>query len=321
MTVLPALALALVTLTGACPAACDADPLDLPEVGDDVQDLLEPSMLDPGLEPPEAPVDPTERVPTDPLGLFATFTSTQLPAAEQAELGTAEGLLPPIASPRLDERPSSEAEDASSPPTIAEEHASRDRGGPSAQGQPVHVPASGPQAHGERVDEHPGSVLVSVLVGLGAIGLYHKLSKDRALEHPARRRILELLADEPGLGTGDVARELEVAYRTARHHLEVLARFDLVVQAKRGGCWRWARPEDAGCLDERELPVLQQRLLDELEQEPGLHLSELARRLDAAKATVKHHLDDLDERERVRDERVGPLRRFFPADAEEQASS
>ncbi len=191
---------------------------------------------------------------------------------------------------------------------------------PTARGHLAYEARTSAHAHGAPVSGDATALSLSLLVALAAVGLYHKLTKERALEHETRRRILAMLEEEPSLGTMDIANRLEVCYRTARHHLEVLARFDLVVQAEHRGSWRWARPENTAAMHEEHVPKIQQRMLALLEKDPGLHLSEIARRLDAAKATVKLHLDRLDEGGRVRDERVGPLRRFFPVEDEAPGS-
>lgn len=321
MTALPALALSLLAATGACLPACSPSGTPLPEVGE-AGDEIVAAGGDAREQVDQATPTVDERLPGDPLAVLDELAATHLPAREGERLRLAAASP---AAPAVDEpEPARGDEPAPSEPAASapESHVVRDDPAPQAQGDSRHAAPTWPTAQGEPAGPASSQVVASLLVGLAAVGLYHKLSKDRALEHPARQRILSLLAEEPGLGTTDVADELDVAYRTARHHLEVLARFDLVVSAKRRDRWRWARPEDADRLAEPEIPAMQERLLALLEEEPGLHLSELARRLDAAKATVKHHLDRLDEREAVEDEHVGPVRRFFPVDSrtEETAS-
>lgn len=313
MTAWPALVLAALAATGACPTVCPAD--GLPEVPT-------PSAPEASLGPveevadrgrqlvPTSPVDPPTEV--GPLALLDALAQTHLPTGDDPLQPGQAAMVGAPRSPGADPVQADPAAGAAGA-TVAEEHTvAPPAGGPTAEGERVHEARAWPTTSGERVGTSSAAIAASLLLGLAGVGLYHKLTKDRALEHPARQRILQLLAEDPGLGTTDVAEELDVCYRTARHHLEVLARFDLVAQTKQRSSWRWARPEDASALEEPHVPELQQRLLALLDEDPGLHLSELARRVDAAKATVKHHLDRLDERGRVRDERVGPLRRFFP---------
>jgi DNA-binding transcriptional ArsR family regulator len=312
MTALPALVLSLLATTGACvpcaPADADVPEIPQPDLAPDDTDAVTDEVA--AADVPDA--GPAPSLPSDPLAVVDELTDTRLPAASRSALSVAASPAP-AATPGAAASTGDERDEEPGPPE-PDTHVPHARE-PTTDGASADARPAWPHADGEGVAERPALLASSLLVGLAAVGLYHKLSKDRALEHEARRRILELLDAEPDLGTTDVADELDVAYRTARHHLEVLERFDLVARVKRRGRWRWARPEDAEALDEAEVPAVQRELLALLEEEPGLHLSELARRLDGAKATVKHHLDRLAERGAVRDERVGPLRRFYPAES------
>lgn len=310
MTGLQALVLAAIALTGGCSTLCPlADTEEVPELADP------PAALGDHGEPALAnQTEPLEATAPSLTALLTRLTETHLPGDADEPLLTD---LDPEPSPtQTPESP--DASDPQAPEAEAdrlEAHAPRQPADePAAEGQTRHAAPDRPAVQGQAVAHEGAAIAASLLLGLAAVGLYHKLTKDRALDHPARQRILAMLEEDPGLGTTDVADRLDVCYRTARHHLEVLARFDLVARDKVRGAWRWARPEDAGALREPEVPQIQQRMLALLDEDPGLHLSEIARRLEVAKATVKLHLDRLDERDRVRDERVGPLRRFFPED-------
>lgn len=265
----------------------------------------------------EAPAPPTLPLALDPLRVssisLATLLAAELPGGhgfgppptqkEQAGGGTVAG-------------PAGGSPEPSSAPTRHPD--GPDRVGPSARPAAApgpHLVLGTARIHGQPVSQDPGpAAALGALAGLVAIGLHHRLTKEKVLEHPARREILALLEQRPGVGTAEVARHLEVCYRTARHHLAKLARFDLVAQAETDGGPRWCLPSDVGRLREPLAPR-EARLLALITEEEGLHLSELARRLQLAKATAKHTLDGLTERGWITDERIGPLRRFFPTEA------
>lgn len=316
MTATPALVLATLATLGACPVGCPApspadatNPVDPVDPHAPTQPELEPGSLPP-VNPGGDVVDPD----VEPLGVLDALTTTRLPgSSDRLTVPTADPSPAPGAS--LDPGAVQEADEADAGDTaVPTAHVHPDqRTGPTSQGEAVHAAPSDSRSLGRAVSAESAAVTASVLAGLAAAGLYHKLSKKEALEHPARERILAMLDEDPGLGTTDVADDLDVCYRTARHHLEVLARFDLVVRSKQRGACRWARPGDAQAVRQPEVPETQRRVLDLLDEEPGLHLSAIARRLDLAKATVKLHLDRLSEDGRIVEEEVGPLRRFEPA--------
>lgn len=323
MTATPALLLATIATLGGCAAPCGST---LPDVAPELPtpDRALPGDPSPGVG--EIDLDPAGSPPSSPVslsGVVDELIHRHLPGPTQHLTASSNAAaLTWEPSDSVDPTPQARRDqpEANGHP-IPAGHLPPTGSRPSSQGEPVHATPSTATVHGRQVPADGARLAASILAGMAALGLYHKLSKDRALEHEARQRILAMLEAEPGLGTVDVADRLDVCYRTARHHLEVLARFDLVVRAKHRGKWRWARPEAAQAVAEPSLPEPQRRLLDLVEDEPGLHLSELARRLDLAKATVKLHLDRLVEAEQVDDERVGPVRRFFPSQKADESGA
>ncbi len=181
--------------------------------------------------------------------------------------------------------------------------------GPEVSAHPV--PTASLQAQGHGTAALPSGVVAGALAALAAMALYHRLSKEEVLSHEARIAILDHLAHQPGLTAGELAGRLGCCYRTARHHLEKLAAFDLVAAHQAPVGVRWHLPGDASSL-RPALADSQAAVLELLEDEPGLHLSAIARQADMAKATVKHSLDRLVELGYVEDRRVGPLRCFEP---------
>lgn len=226
--------------------------------------------------------------------------------------------LPSNASPlRLD--PSSKAPQTTEDPPVMSPPESSQRVSPTA---PIATGLAMPeQAHryheqralaqGDPIEEaEPNRVVTVALASLAAIGLYHRLTKRTLLEHETRRRVLDLLDEAGTLSTAQLAERLGVSYRTARHHASKLEAFGLVSCVNDRGPERWALP---GHVSQTPAPLdpARGRILRLVAREAGIHLSEVARRLDIAKATAKHRLDALHERGLVQDETTGPLRRFF----------
>jgi DNA-binding transcriptional ArsR family regulator len=68
-----------------------------------------------------------------------------------------------------------------------------------------------------------------------AARLFSRLDKPQVLEHPARARLLDLLASRPGLGTQELRHAAGLAWGTTVHHLRVLERHGLVIALHQGG--------------------------------------------------------------------------------------
>jgi predicted transcriptional regulator len=88
------------------------------------------------------------------------------------------------------------------------------------------------------------------IVGIGVAGVglatfarvlapfFTRLTKEQALEHPRRRRIFEYIQQNPGANFREVARRTGIAAGTVRHHLNVLARSDIIVEHQHGSTVR-----------------------------------------------------------------------------------
>jgi DNA-binding transcriptional ArsR family regulator len=67
---------------------------------------------------------------------------------------------------------------------------------------------------------------------------FTRLTKEQALEHPRRRRIFEYIQENPGANFREVARRTGIAAGTVRHHLNVLARSDIIAEHQHGSTVR-----------------------------------------------------------------------------------
>lgn len=305
------LLLTLAILGPGCHGPClDHDPVDVQDpVTTDLEEL--PGELTP--PPTDDLVGTGPLAPTDLRDLlhFGRLLDAHLPGATPGRLApaTAQAWMVHGSTPdRLDAQAPLEPAPSEGPSTaLGPTHPIP----PATTGPTVtpHAVTERPGIHGVEEAAGPSATAAGLLAALAAIGLYHRLTKKRLLAHEGRQRILEMLADQPGMGTPEVAKALGCCYRTARHHLDKLAAFDMVVCQRLGSRTVWSLPTAAGRA-RAQLSDHAARLLDALRQEPGLHLSGLARKLSISKATAKHHLDKLVERGLVEDSRIGPLRCF-----------
>ena len=119
----------------------------------------------------------------------------------------------------------------------------------------------------------------------------------RLLSLRNRRRIVDHVAEHPGIHLRKVARDLGLALGTTEHHLHLLVRHGLldVDEAQGQSCYfaPGMSPED------RFLWVVlrqdaQRRVLRTLAADPDLAPSDLGRRLGLSKAAVAYHLQRLE---------------------------
>lgn len=126
-----------------------------------------------------------------------------------------------------------------------------------------------------------------------------------ALEHPRRRRILEALRDQPSLSFRGIVRATDIPAGTARHHLNMLLRAELVWEHRLGSRFmhfpgrrpmsRGRVPEAvAGGLDENPRRVLELvRGLAPRHQPPILEAADAI--IGLSRSTTQHTLQRLED--------------------------
>jgi DNA-binding MarR family transcriptional regulator len=156
-------------------------------------------------------------------------------------------------------------------------------------------------------DRGPGVAGVLVALGLGvavagrrwwwppAVGLYHRIGRDDALDHDTRAAVFEAIGDEPGIHVRALARELDLAHDPLNHHLAILVDHDLVTEERVDGRRCLFR---SGAVDP-ELHAAVARvsrvrgLLAVVAERGDPKPSEIAEAWGRARSTVSYHLDRL----------------------------
>lgn len=133
---------------------------------------------------------------------------------------------------------------------------------------------------------------------LPLLRLYRRIGDDEVLDHPTRRRLVDLLEEDPGMTAADAARSLDVAYDTVRYHLRRLHESEEVTTRRTDGKIRYF--PNHGTYDRRSIDVLsvlasdvRRRIVRSIHDAEGLYAGEVAERVDIARSTASHHLDRL----------------------------
>lgn len=146
-------------------------------------------------------------------------------------------------------------------------------------------------------------------------GFFARLTRRDVESHPARARVLEAVAANPGVPAARLAELLAINVGTLDYHLTVLER-DGRIRAVRSGRDRLVFPAGA-VMDEGGLSVLaapgRGDVADIVKREPGLFVAAIAQRLGVQPPTVHHHLKILEASGLVRIER-GARARCFPTE-------
>lgn len=155
-----------------------------------------------------------------------------------------------------------------------------------------------------------GAGLVAVLLGvlywlwpklkvLAFAGLFSRVAPARLLEHPGRARLLEIIQAEPGIHFQELVRRSGLATGTAVHHLNKLARGELIACRPLG---RYTCYFPGSSPDRQSLlaaPLLRsegaRQVYEAILGTPDLSGLELAQRTGLQASTVNYHVQRLTE--------------------------
>jgi DNA-binding MarR family transcriptional regulator len=152
----------------------------------------------------------------------------------------------------------------------------------------------------------PGSSYLDRLVRMLAPFRYSRYDDSDPLEHDAREAMFEVVEDSPGTYLSEIADRADIPLSTARHHIRVLEREDLVSGAKVRGKRRFYPAHTEGV----ELAAAMNddstaAVIDALARLGAASVSDLADELGKDPSTVTHHVQRLEEDEVVVRERDG----------------
>lgn len=189
-----------------------------------------------------------------------------------------------------------------SPPLAAAESlaAARAPGGPATPSDQA-VSAQGAGALPAAAAAHPAILaagLVATGLVLGGLALYHLVNRNNIFENDVRMQVYDVVARNPGVTIQEVARVVGLSHPTARYHLNVLAKNDLVVFLDKGNKMMFFRNRNEFNEAEREVVAIVRnpeamRVFECIEQSPWILRKELSERLGISRTSVNWHLRNL----------------------------
>lgn len=160
----------------------------------------------------------------------------------------------------------------------------------------------------------------ALILLLGPVILYHRIRTNEALENGTRKRIHDMIVENPGVSIQGAARLADVSHSTATYHMERLVQAGMVLRVRDGNKVRYYKNGGAFTETERKfLPLTKSKgtmkVLSRLLSEPDAYRAKLASELGLSTATVNWHLKRLFECGLVEESRDG-RHRFLRADGE-----
>jgi predicted transcriptional regulator len=124
--------------------------------------------------------------------------------------------------------------------------------------------------------------------------LFSRIHAGHELENPVRQRVLEAIRASPGLCIAEVCAQLDIAWGTAVHHLNRLARAGLTVSVRQGGARRHFVANTPESRNRCGIAALAhptaQRIARLVERAPGIDQTGVCRELGLHNPAASKHL-------------------------------
>lgn len=137
----------------------------------------------------------------------------------------------------------------------------------------------------------------------------------RVLEQPMRRRINEIIREEPGIKISQLCKEAQAGWGTVNYHLHVLKRAGLIVSRATGrDCLLFSSDYPA-----EDLPVTEalrrgraERLAEAIAQKPGASQKELCAQVHMTRKIIRRYVGLLTDAGLVSERREAQYQRYYP---------
>lgn len=143
--------------------------------------------------------------------------------------------------------------------------------------------------------------------------LYSKLKPEHLLNNRLRKRIYVFVQNHPGEHFRSILTHLNLTNGTLAHHLYTLEKENLI-RSQRDGLYRRFYP--AGYqIDPTKvsLTAIQQRIIDLVNDEPGLSQKEISQNLELSNSTVNYNIKSMKEKGLLEVRKDGKSTRIFPS--------
>jgi len=152
----------------------------------------------------------------------------------------------------------------------------------------------------------PGREILDHLLRLAVLLRYSRHDDSDPLEHETRAAVFEAMEDDPGIYLSEVGDRADIPLSTARHHIRVLEREDVVTSTKVHGKRRFYPDRVDGAVVRSALeqgPT--EAILNALARTGPTTVTEIADEVGRDSSTITHHLQRLEDDGLVDRERDG----------------
>lgn len=146
---------------------------------------------------------------------------------------------------------------------------------------------------------------------LAILPLFSRFEKDEVLVHSTREQLYQIIRDGQGPSFSDLRRELDLSNGTLIHHLRILESQEFVKPVRDGFRTRFY-VRGPRVIPTMYLTRTQSQLLEVIQANPGITQKDLAKMVGLPRESVFYHARKLETSGKLKVEKAGKWRRYFP---------
>jgi predicted transcriptional regulator len=152
--------------------------------------------------------------------------------------------------------------------------------------------------------------LIVIVIVILFVLIFLKIEKDKLLLNFQRKAIFEAIKSNPGIHFRELMRNLSLKSGTLSYHINLLEKKDHIKSIQKG-IYRCFYPTGATSDFKIVLSTIQQRMLVDIKDKPGISLSELSYSLGKNKMLLYYHANLLEDAGVIIKEKRGRISTFY----------
>jgi predicted transcriptional regulator len=130
-----------------------------------------------------------------------------------------------------------------------------------------------------------------------------------------KRKIYNILLKHPGLHLTKISTLLNIPIVVVEHHLKELEKDHIVISRNDSGYSSYYITEQQLISKEKRTNETQNKILNLIQQNPGLHLSKIAELMNMRLSLAQYHLHNLERKNVINSETEDGYKRFYSKDS------
>jgi predicted transcriptional regulator len=144
----------------------------------------------------------------------------------------------------------------------------------------------------------------------------HRLSLEEVLENENRSKIIDLILTNPGIHLNELLRETDLSPGNLVWHLDILEKYEIIGKKHVSNYVVYFPYYQKNPLSNLDLKLrkseLTLKVLELIEEKPGMWNNKMAEIFDVDHKTTKYHLDKLMELDLIFSEKDGRKKKYYP---------